>query len=206
MGSGGMRSGAGRPAFHVKAEHCRRIDVRHWQRQGLLKLGTSGTWQWSCGETGERLASIGYWCDGATVTLSYSIEGNAQMQALALSHSLCNYGGTRPWFRCPTRGERVAVLYLRAGRFACRQCQRIAYGSQSDDPCARTWRKQAKLEAKLGPDWDRSKGMHLATHERLISLLRDCEDRRDAALSVLLGRLLQRNPSLKYDPLLTYSR
>ena len=202
MGSGGMRSGAGRPAFHVKAEHCRRIDVRRWQRQGLLRLGSSGTWQWTCGETGERLASIGYRCDGTTVTLSYSIDGNAQMQSLELSPSFCNYGGTRPWFRCPIRGERVAVLYLRAGRFACRQCQRIAYGSQSDDACARTWRRQAKLEARLALDWERPKGMHSSTHKRLISLLGDCEERRDAALSVLLAGLLRREPSLKGDPLL----
>jgi len=196
-----MRYGAGRPAMHVKAEHCRRIDVRRWNREGLLAAGRTGIWQWTCGETGERLASIGYRSDGGTVTLNYSADGEAREQSIGLGRSPCNFGGTRPWFRCPIRGERVAVLYLRAGRFACRHCQRIAYASQSDDACARTWRKQAKLEASLGPDWKRPKGMHRATHERLVSLLWDCEERREMALSAFLDAMLRREPALRNDPL-----
>lgn len=200
MGTGGMRWGAGRPATHVKAEHCRRIDVRRWSREGLLWPGRTGTWQWTCGETGERLASIGYSSDGGTVTLNYSVDEEARKQSIGLGRSSCNFGGTRPWFRCPIRGERVAVLYFRAGRFACRHCQRISYGSQSDDACARTWRKQAKLEAKLGPDWQRPKAMHQATHDRLVALLWDCEERRDAALGAILAAVLRREPALRRDP------
>lgn len=201
MGTGGMRYGAGRPAMHVKAEHCRRIDVRRWSREGLLAAGRAGIWQWTCGETGNRLASIGYRSHGGTVVLNYSVDGEAREQSIGLGRSPCNFGGTRPWFRCPIRGERVAVLYLRAGRFACRHCQRIVYASQSDDACARTWRTQAKLEAKLGQNWQRPKGLHLATYERLVSRLWACEERRDAALSLFLARMLQLAPGLKDDPL-----
>jgi len=201
MGTGGMRCGAGRPPSHVKAEHCRRIDVRRWNREGLLAQGRSGIWQWTCSETGAQLAAIGYRSDGGTVTLNYSVNGEARVQAIGLGRTHCQYGGSRPWFHCPVRGERVAILFFRAGRFACRDCQRIAYASQSDDVCARTWRKQARLESRLGPNWQRPKGMHSTTYERLTSLLWDCEERRDTVLGAFLHRMLQREPGLKNDSL-----
>ena len=93
------------------------------------------------------------------------------------------------------------MLFLRAGRFACRHCQRIAYASQSGDLCDRTWRKQAKVEAKLGPNWQRPKGMHDTTRERLLSIIWDCEERRDAALAGFLTSFLRRHPTLRNDPL-----
>jgi hypothetical protein len=201
MGTGGSRSGAGRPAMHVKAEHCRRIDVRRWHREGILRSGSAGTWQWSDPDTGERRASIGHRSDGRVMTLDYAIDGLPQMQAIRISESSCTYGGKRPWFVCPIRGERVAVLFLRAGRFACRHCQRVAYGSQSGDVCDRTWRKQAKAEAKLGPNWQRPKGMHAKTRERLLSTIFECEERRDIALSDHLADLMCRYPSLRSDPM-----
>ena len=201
MGTGGMRYGAGRPALHVKAEHCRRIDVRRWQREGLLQEGRAGTWQWSDPDTGEVRAQIGYRANGGSVTLNYSINDSPRTQRLWLTETPCNYGSTRQWFTCPVRGERVAVLFLRAGRFACRQCQRIAYASQSDDPIGRAWRKQAKIEAKLGPNWTRPKGMHEATRERLLAVVWDCEERRDVELARFLGVLMGKNPEFRGDPL-----
>lgn len=200
MSKGGSRSGAGRPASHVKAEHCRRIDVRRWHHDGILQAGRAGAWQWTDAETGERLASIGYRSDGSRVTVSYSIDGRPLDQNLLLSQSPCNYGGTRPWFICPVRGERVAVLFMRGGRFACRHCQRIAYASQSDDACGRTWRRQAKAEAKLGEYWARPKGMHEATHERLLSIIWNCEERREAAISHYMARMMARHRALRSDP------
>lgn len=196
MGRGGSRYGAGRPATHVKAEHCRRIDVRRWHREGVLQAGRAGSWQWTNAETGERVATIGYRSDGSSVALNYSIDGRDCSQRVWLSHSACNYGGKRPWFTCPVRGERVAVLYQRAGRFACRHCQRISYSSQSDDLCGRTWRRQAKAEAKLGPNWARPKGMHERTWQRLLEQIWDCESRRDDALTAVLSRLMIRHPHL----------
>lgn len=202
MGTGGRRYGAGRPALHVKAEHCRRIDVRRWPREGILQAGRAGTWQWSDPDTGERRAAIGHRANAGSVTLEYSIDGDPRTQLIRLTETQCNYGGTRQWFTCPVRGERVAVLFLRAGCFACRHCQRIAYASQCGDLCDRTWRKQAKAEAKLGPNWTRPKGMHATTRERLMSIIWACEETRDRALAGFLSALMQRHPSLRADPLL----
>ena len=201
MGTGGMRYGAGRPALHVKAEHCRSIDVRRWQREGILEAGRAGTWQWCDPDTGERRASIGHQANHGSVRLNYSIDGTPHAQTIGLTKTACNFGGSRQWFTCPIRGERVAVLFLRAGRFACRHCQRIAYGSQSGDLCDRTWRKQSKAEAKLGLYWARPKGMHHATRERLLSIIWACEERREADLSRFLESMMQRHPSLRGDPM-----
>lgn len=201
MGTGGSRYNAGRPAQHVKAEHCRKIDVRRWQHEGILQAGQAGSWQWTDPDTGKQTAAIGYRSDGNCVTVNYSIDGKPNTQTLWLTETPCTYGGARQWFACPIRGERVAVLFLRAGRFACRHCQRIAYASQSGDLCDRTWRKQAKAEAKLGPNWARPKGMHVATRERLLSIIWDCEKRRDIALSGCLDSMMRRYPSLRADPL-----
>ena len=105
----------------------------------------------------------------------------------------------RPWFVCPVRGERVAGLFLRAGRFACRQCQRIAYASQSEDALGRGWRLQSKLESKLGAGWARPKGMHHATRERLVSAIVDCEQRRDDALASFVDMMMRKHPALRGD-------
>ncbi len=203
MGSGGSRYGAGRPAMHAKAEHCRRIDVRRWQREGVLRNGCAGSWQWTDAETGERRATIGYKSDGFSVMLNYSIDGRDCSQRVRLSDSSCNYGGKRPWFVCPIRGERVAVLYLRAGRFACRNCQRLAYASQSGDAIDRSWQRQRRIEAKLGDHGRRPNGMHHATHARLLTMIYDCEEQRDAALCVHFETMMRRYPSLRRDPLVS---
>lgn len=202
MSRGGSRCGAGRPATHGKAEHCRSLDVRRWQREGMLKAGRSGAWEWTDSDTGKRLAAIGYRSDGTSMALDYSIDGGDRSQRVSLSFSACRYGGTRPWFICPIRFERVAVLYLRAGRFACRHCQQLRYASQSNDALGRTWRRQHKVERTLGEDCQRPTGMHRTTYERLLSIITDCEERRDAALRLFLGGLMARHPSLRSDPVL----
>ena len=92
-------------------------------------------------------------------------------------------------------------VYLRAGRFACRDCQRIAYGNQSEDLFARMWRRQQKAEAKLGPNLARPKSMHDAMREPLLSIISDCEELRDGALENYLARMMLRYPVLLDNPL-----
>lgn len=191
MGTGGMRYGAGRPGWHVKAEHCRQIDARRWAREGILQDGRSGGWAWTDPDTGERLASIGYSVAGGAVTLIYTMNGEPMRQHVPILATGCTYGGRRYWFGCPRCGRRVAILYLRNRGFACRHCNRIAYASQSEDALGRTWRKQSKAEAKLGDGWRRPKGMHVATHERLMRTIIECEERRDDALAFSVERLMR---------------
>jgi hypothetical protein len=44
--------------------------------------------------------------------------------------------------------------------------------------------------------------MHRRTYDRLLERLFGCEEQRDGAISTFLGRLMERHPSLRDDPLL----
>lgn len=191
MGTGGTRYGAGRPGWHVKAEHCRSIDARRWAREGILQAGRSGGWAWTEPHTGKQTASISYLVAADAVALIYSMNGMPVRQHVPILTTDCNYGGQRHWFGCPGCGKRVAVLYLRNRGFACRKCNRVAYASQSADGLDRTWRKQSKIERRLGGNWQRPKGMHQSTHDRLLKVIYDCEGRRDAALASFVDRLMR---------------
>jgi hypothetical protein len=188
MGTGGSRFGAGRPGWKAKAELCQALDIRKWHRGGYLRPGYFGGWRWTSSYSGETTASIGFSVSASAVELRYSSNGQGRTQQVRLNRTQCHLGGSRPWFTCPVRGERVAILYFRAGRFACRHCQRVAYQSQSEDATGRAWLRQGKAEARLGPEGERPKGMHQATYERLWRVIDECEEIKDFALALMLSR------------------
>jgi hypothetical protein len=189
MGRGGMRDNAGRPGWHVKAEHCRRIDARRWQREGILAGVVVGTWAWTDADTGKQLAAIGYCSERDAVVLNYSLNDKPVQQRLPILRTPCHFGGLRPWFGCPGCARRVAVLFLRSKGFLCRHCNGVAYASQSDDVLSRAWRRQRKFESRLANNDERVKGMHLATHIKLMASIIDCAERRNAALAATVARL-----------------
>lgn len=84
----------------------------------------------------------------------------------------------------------MAKLYLLRGRFACRPCQRLTYASRCEDAADRAWRKQFKLERRLGENGQRPRYMHRATYERIRAAILDCEYQREVALSALCARWL----------------
>jgi hypothetical protein len=67
------------------------------------------------------------------------------------------FGGTRPYFLCPETGaggcccgRRVIKLYLsRPYQFLCRQCSRLLYTSQYEQPWQRALKRANKRAAKL---------------------------------------------------------
>lgn len=188
-----MRWNAGRPGYRVKAEHLCRVDVREWARRGYLRGPCTFSWRWHRGD--EPAGSIGVSVHGSNaLTLTYTFGTGDDKRDVAVRVTLtdtpCAYGGTRQWFACPRCARRVAILYLRGGYFACRVCKRVAYGSQSDDALDRMWRKQQKIERKLGEHWRRPRGMRHRTYDRLIAALCDCEERRDRALAVAVSRMM----------------
>jgi hypothetical protein len=188
MAKGGQRYGAGRPGWHVKAEHCRRLDVQRFKRENMFRPG-SWAWQWKDTDTGRVLASIAVMGGHDRITLDYSVDGVPVNQAIPIERTACAFGGTRPWFKCPNCWGRVASLYLRGGRFACRKCQRLVYASQSEDQIGRAWRKQQKLEARLGKNWRRPKGMHHKTRDAILAKVWECEEVREDALAAYLDRM-----------------
>lgn len=192
MGKGGSRFGAGRPGYRVKAEHTKRVEIGRWSREGRLRAGSTFTWSWTL--DGRPSGSIGLrMLDNDAMRFGYSIGSGDDLrdasQVVPIVRTACPYGGTRPWFACPICNRRVGVLYMRGGRFACRHCQRVSYASQSEDGMGRMWRRQSKLEARLGDDWTRPKGMRQHTYTRLLDRLQECVERRDAAFCEVAARM-----------------
>lgn len=192
MGTGGMRYGAGRPGHRARAENLQRVDIRLWHRGGYLVEGRWFSWAWNRG--GEPAGSVGVRVhDPHALKLEYMVgeEGARRdgSQTIRLAHTACGFGGSRPWFRCPVCQRRAGVLFMRSGRFACRTCQRVSYASQSGDVIDALWRRQAKIERRLGEHWRRPKGMRHRTYDRLFAALVDCEERREVALADALVRL-----------------
>jgi hypothetical protein len=186
MGTGGSRSGAGRPGWHAKAEHCLRINVRDLKQHGVLRGSGYFGWRWTNSYSGEETGSIGITAFPGSLRLNFSSNGVPTTQHVPLERTGCHYGGTRAWMGCPRCSRRVGVLYLRGGNFMCRHCGRLAYCSQSEDVFGTSWRKQHRLERRLGDDLARPKGMHHRTHRRLISAILDCYETRDMALATFM--------------------
>lgn len=205
MGTGGMRFGAGRPAWKRKAEQSMAFDVRQVAKKGLLRPGAF-SWHWSS-NYGERVGSVGVRVadDTRQLTLTYqwtpyNSEPRNVECSLWIAHTPCNYGGTRPWFRCPSCGRRCGVVYYGApgGRFACRHCVRVTYLSQCEDETGRLWRRQRKVERKLAGGagewngWQKPKGMHQQTFDRLRGQIWELELRRDEVFEIQAASLLRR--------------
>jgi hypothetical protein len=145
-----------------------RLDVRNWQRNGLLLPGRLFVHrQWSV----EVLASQSARPD--RINLIHRPRGLGC--PISLEWTSCNYGGFRPWFVCPACRRRVAILYGTFA-FACRRCRNLAYDSQQDSGWNRSLRRARTTRMRLGgsaslaePLPGKPKGMHWRTYRRLYS-------------------------------------
>lgn len=152
---GGMGSGR---RYRSDAADCtddyRSLDVRRWQRDGLLTPGRAFSWQWT--RRGGIVASIRVRAEADRVTLNYrhrsgGKEWEDKDYSVQLNWTPCTYGGQRAWFVCPAVGcgRRVAILYSGC-IFACRQCYRLAYPSQRETDDDRAARQADKVRERLG--------------------------------------------------------
>jgi len=158
-----------------------RLDVRYLQRKGFLGPGRFATLRWS--RNGEPFASMGLRADFSCVVLTYrhrryDEEWKDEEYPVRLEWTPCNYGGSRPWFRCPAMGcgRRIAVLYG-SGIFACRQCHRLAYESQREPAYSRALSRMQAIREKLGGSGSmiedfpsKPRGMHWRTYSRVMQL------------------------------------
>ena len=185
MARGGSRYGAGRPAHKVTAESVQRIEVRRWSRAGYF----NGNFHFSCGwnRGGEPSGSISIQTTRDSAVLSYRIkdfrsdEWQDKRQFVPVVRTPCNYGGWRNWFQCPACNRRCELLYLRASRFACRRCQKVAYTSQSGGPIDRLTHKLHKLCAPVQSG--KPSRMRWVTFNKL----RDRAEAIDAFVDQLIG-------------------
>lgn len=152
---GGPGSGS-QGHFDAKAttDDFRALDVRRLAREGLLRPGRGGFWNWI--QHGETVASIFIRAEPGCVTLEYRHRSNSEewvheKYPVLIERTRCNLGGSRPWFRCPVAGcgRRVAILYG-GDIFACRHCRQLAYASSREDAGDRAIRKADRIRENLG--------------------------------------------------------
>ena len=203
---GGMGSGRPSGSGRGTVEGCRSIDVNRLHREGCLRPGWSGGWQWT--REGEKVASINLRTEYDLLHLSYRWRiGDSAWEDVAETVRIvrvdCRFGGARPYFICPgivngiACGRRVGKLYGPGRYYLCRHCYRLAHTSQSEGAWDRTLRRARKIRQRLGgspslatPIPLKPKGMWWRTYERL-RRQSDLYDRRaDVAFTIQAGRLL----------------
>ena len=109
----------------------------------------------------------------------------------------CHFGRERFWFLCPECGRRCAILYP----WACRICAGGRYESERMSPENRLIAKAFKIRDRLGQTEGglfgrypkKPKGMHWTTYIRLVTQLREVEEK------TLLGAAARFGISLEHD-------
>lgn len=134
-------------------------------------------------------AKDGEYADAVRLTYTVRPEGDDAREYeyhVALDYTECNFGGVRPWFRCPWCDTRRGKLCLpsRRERFACRECYDLGYQSSrsSGNDLERAAQRYRKAFAKADKDGhsphtpesmtgpyrpEKPKGMHQETSNRL---------------------------------------
>jgi hypothetical protein len=183
--------GSGRSGGKETTSDYHQLDVRRWQRGGLLVVGRSFACQGSDVEVVTSMTR-----DEPNLLCFYRRDRGSQQREpyrVWIEWTRCNYGGERAWFVCPRGcGHCVAILYGDDFDLACRHCLRLAYDSQRDSGWHRSLRRARSARIKLRgsislaePLPEKPKGMHWRTYFRLYTQAAE----REAAV---FGGLAQR--------------
>jgi len=155
--------GSRRRGLKPKAEHLFQIDIRTIHKDTPLREGQ---------------------------TLCISHPDATSGVNISLAWTALNYGGQRPWFRCPACGGRVAILYLYARQLLCRDCHDITYSSRCEGTMDILLRRERRLLEKLGGDLlVKPKGMHLKTRAHLSAEYVKNSDKLNKVLSERIDSL-----------------
>ena len=169
LGSGRRRSYAGR----LETDDFSSLDIRLLSREKLLVPGIRYSGQWS---EGDRVATLELrvQCDSFVLIFKPFSSDTTVEHWLDIETTPCQFGGRRPWFKCPRCDRRVAVLYEFSRHFACRHCGGLAYSSQKEGVGTRAVHQADAIRKRLG--WRagvaygtglKPKGMHWKTFDRL---------------------------------------
>ena len=168
---GGSKSGRRWDSKATTSDY-RHLDIRCWQKSGLLVAGRSFAWQpWEV----DVVTSMKR--DEPNLVRFYCRDGGGRQSEpyrVWIEWTSCNYGGVRAWFLCPRNcGRRVAILYG-DGSPACRHCNQLAYQSQHESPRYRSLHRARAIRRKLGgsislaePFPPKPQGMHRLTYTRV---------------------------------------
>lgn len=185
---------------------CRTVEVSALNDEGLLEPDSAGLLEW---RRNDDLVAALRWeragphrddvdGDQRVIEISYATidarsgETRRNEGTVPIETTSCNFGGERPWFRCPDCSERVGGLHCPpAGeRFRCRECHGLAYESTraTRNPQKRAKLRYERIHEKLHPDFEshhpslgtfhvtKPNQMHWDTYEELRADLREAHD------------------------------
>src|SRR5690349_2711759 len=107
---GGLGSGRPSGSGRDTVEPCRSFDVNRLYREGCLRTGWAGGWEWR--RDGEQVASISLRAKTDQLHLTYRVRMGGDWQdveeTVRLVRLACRFGGSRPYFICPGVANAVA--------------------------------------------------------------------------------------------------
>ena len=173
---------------HSTTDIALALDVRKLRRAGDLGGSHKVSVRWT---RGESVSSVGVsFLEGRAALVSYRVveSGEATTEWIGIEWTFCNFGGERPWWKCPRCDRRCAIVYARgAWPFMCRLCANLTYETSQSDAFTRAISKSNKCRARLG--WERGapfppkpKGMHRRTWMRLVAECLAADRMESAAL------------------------
>ena len=182
----------------TKTEEVHRVDIRFLKKQGYLSPGAQGSLSWNCG--GEPTGNIRFQTYDDSIHLiykqrSYGEDWQDRNERIAFGWTPCNYGGDRQWLICPHCARRVAIVYGLNSGFLCRHCYDLPYSSQSESSLERMQRKARKISQRIENEdgyFEKPKGMHWKTYNKLVSHEKAISLYVDEALDDLLMNFLLR--------------
>lgn len=105
-------------------DHQLALSITDLYKSRMLSEGNQFQWVWLKNRL--KLATISLLVEnGKIIITGNSIRG----VTINLTHTACNFGGTRPWFICPKCKSRVEKLYLAKSLLQCRHCHNLTYMS-----------------------------------------------------------------------------
>lgn len=201
MYMGGFGSGRTTYASTPTDRACLKLDINEFTDALDTDEQQAGVYTWT--QKGEQTNEL-YWrtideAGSEGICLKYAVispggDPDEQEYRIWITRTDCNFGGTRPWFRCPglACNERAGKLYLPPGAriFLCRDCHDFGYTSSraSGNPDRTLRLRYNRIRKKLGAEPchpnsfdarppERPKGMHEETYQELLLELRMARDR-----------------------------
>ena len=162
-------------------EHYRRTYIGLLAKRGLLEPGVEGPIYWNRGGKPDGSITVKAGIDSVTFTYSLTINGGEPEiieQHIRVERTPCHFGGSRPWFTCPSCHNRVGLLVIAGRLFTCRKCSNLAYACQLESKSDRASRRIRKIQKRLGnEEWQnvldiwlpKPKGMHWKTYNRIVA-------------------------------------
>ena len=132
------------PAEHYFLDAFPRVDVHLLAQRGALSPGAETTWKWTGGVPARHSVKV----SGDIGRVLLLLDGGAPVAVGIFQHP-GTIAGSYPLWECCGCQRHIRDLYLRDGRFGCRQCLGLRYASRHVARWHPRARKIAKLRAQL---------------------------------------------------------